>query len=133
MRYQLDTNTISALIRDPRGVVTERIRYVGEANVSTSIIVAAELRYGAAKKGSVRLSVQVELVMGAFDVLSFEPPAHAIYGDIRAQLERAGQLIGGNGMLIAAQAIASECTVVTDNQLEFERVKDLRVENWLRA
>lgn len=133
MRYLLDTNIISALVRDPRGVVAERIREVGEANVCTSIIVAAELRYGAAKKGSARLSAQLEIILGAFDVLAFEPPADAIYGDIRAQLERDGQLIGGNDLLIAAHALANTCTVVTANQREFERVKELRIENWLRA
>ena len=74
MRYLLDTNIISALVRDPRGAVADRIRQVGEANVCTSIIVAAELRYGAAKKASVRLSTQLELVLTAFDVLPFEMP-----------------------------------------------------------
>ena len=133
MRYLLDTNIISALVRDPRGLVTKRIRDVGEANVCTSIIVAAELRYGAAKKGSANLSAQLELILSAFDVLAFETPADTIYGDIRARLERAGQLIGGNDLLIAAHALANACTVVTDNLREFERVKDLQVENWLRA
>jgi tRNA(fMet)-specific endonuclease VapC len=132
VRYLLDTNIISALVRDPRGVVTKRIRDVGEANVCTSIIVAAELRYGAAKKGSANLSAQLELVISAFDVLAFETPADTIYGDIRAQLERTGQLIGGNDLLIAAHALANACTIVTDNVREYERVKDLQVENWLR-
>lgn len=133
MRYLLDTNIISALVRDPHGAITQRIRTVGEANVCTSIIVAAELRFGAAKKASPRLSAQLELILGAFDVLPFEAPADALYGTLRVQLERAGQLIGGNDLLIAAHALANGCTVVTDNQHEFERVKDLRVENWLRT
>ena len=133
MRYLLDTNIISALVRDPRGIVTTRIREVGEANVCTSIIVAAELRYGAAKKGSASLSAQLESVLSAFEVLPFETPADTIYGAIRAQLERAGQLIGGNDLLIAAHALANACTIVTDNLREFERVKDLQVENWLRS
>jgi len=133
VRYLLDTNIISALVRDPHGVVAERIRAVGEANVCTSIIVAAELRYGAAKQGSARLVAQLELVLNALEVLPFETPADASYGDIRAELERAGRMIGGNDLLIAAQALAMGCTVVTDNQQEFERVKHLRVENWLRA
>jgi tRNA(fMet)-specific endonuclease VapC len=133
MRYLLDTNIISALIRDPRGTVAGCIREVGEANVCTSIIVAAELRYGTAKKASVRLSTQFELVLAAFDVLPFETPADAVYGDIRAQLARTGTVIGGNDLLIAAQAIAGGHTVVTDNMREFERVNGLAVMNWLRA
>lgn len=133
MRYLLDTNIISALVRQPRGAVAERIGDVGEASVCTSIIVAAELRYGAAKKSSARLSAQLELVIQALEVLPFETPADAAYGVIRAQLVRAGQMIDGNDLLIAAQAFASGCTVVTDNQREFERIEGLRVENWLRS
>jgi tRNA(fMet)-specific endonuclease VapC len=133
MRYLLDTNVVSALVRDPGGSVTERIRAVGEANVCTSIIVAAELRYGATKKGSTRLLAQVESVLSALEVVPFEAPADSIYGEVRTQLEQTGQPIGGNDLLIAAHALALGCTVVTDNPREFERVKDLRVENWLRA
>ena len=59
MRYLLDTNIVSDLVRNPQGRVAQRIRKVGEARVCTSIIVAAELRYGAAKKGSPRLSDQL--------------------------------------------------------------------------
>lgn len=133
MRYLLDTNIISALVRDPRGTVADRIREVGEANVCTSVIVAAELRYGAAKKASVRLSAQLEPILAAFEVLPFETPADAVYGDIRAELERTGSLIGGNDLLIAAQAVAGGHIVVTDNVREFERVRGLPVRNWLRA
>ena len=133
MRYLLDTNIISALVRDPRVTVADRIREVGEANVCTSIIVAAELRYGAAKKASVRLSTQLELVLAAFDVLPFETPADGVYGDIRAQLERTGTVIGGNDLLIAAQAVAGGHAVVTDNVRDFERVNGLAVMNWLRV
>ncbi len=78
MRYLLDTNVVSDLVRNPQGKVAQRIRKVGEARVSTSIIVAAELRYGAAKKGSARLSAQLEAVLSALDVLPFEPPADAM-------------------------------------------------------
>ena len=131
-RYLLDTNIVSVLVRDPRGSVTERIRAAGEANVCTSIIVAAELRYGATKKGSARLLSQLEAVLSALEVVPFEAPADAIYATVRAALERAGQPIGGNDLLIAAQALALDCTVVTDNQREFTRVNELRVENWLR-
>ncbi|WP_407654473.1 type II toxin-antitoxin system VapC family toxin [Bradyrhizobium prioriisuperbiae] len=132
MRYLLDTNIVSDLIRNPQGRVTAHIHEVGEAQVCTSIIVAAELRYGAAKKGSPRLSAQVEAVLGSLDVLAFEAPADAAYGLIRTGLERAGKPIGGNDLLIAAQAIALGLTIVTDNDAEFARVDGLHRENWLR-
>jgi tRNA(fMet)-specific endonuclease VapC len=132
-RFLLDTNIVSDLVRNPQGVVARQIRQVGEALVCTSIIVAAELRYGAAKKGSVRLTTQLELVLGALDVLPFEAPADAEYGNLRTRLEKAGQPIGGNDLLIAAQAIALQCTIVTDNEREFARIDGLPVENWLRT
>jgi len=131
MRYLLDTNVVSELIRNPQGRVTDRIREVGEAQVATSIIVAAELRYGAAKKGSPRLTAQVEAVLGAIEVLPLEEPADAVYGVLRARLEQKGQPIGGNDLLIAAQAVSLGFTLVTDNEREFAKVDELHCENWL--
>lgn len=132
MRYLLDTNIVSDLVRQPQGRVAQRIRQVGEANVCTSIVVAAELRFGAAKKGSQRLVEQLEAVLGSLDVLSLEAPADIAYGLIRAKLERAGTPIGGNDLLIAAHAFTLGFTVVTDNESEFARVDGLLRENWLR-
>lgn len=132
MRYLLDTNIVSDLVRNPQGRITQHIRKVGEAQVSTSIIVAAELRYGAAKKGSPRLTAQLEAVLGALEVLPFEAPADAAYGMLRTRLEQAGTPIGANDLLIAAQALSLGYTLITDNEREFGYVSDLRRENWLR-
>jgi len=132
MRYLLDTNTVSDLIRNPQGRVFQHIRKVGEDKVCTSIIVAAELRFGAAKKGSPRLTAQLEGVLSALEVLPLETPADKAYGFIRARLEKAGRPIGGNDLLIASQALALGHTVVTDNEAEFRRIEGLRHENWLR-
>ena len=133
MRYLLDTNILSDLIRHPQGRVAEQIRHVGEGEVCTSIIVAAELRFGAAKRGSARLAQQLETVLSVLDVVPFEQPADEAYGAIRARLELAGTPIGGNDLLIAAHAKALGCTVVTDNEREFRRVEGLACENWLRG
>ncbi len=132
MRYLLDINIASDLIRNPNGRIAEHIRKVGEAQVCTSIIVAAELRYGATKKGSPRLAAQLEAVFSVLDVIPFEAPADAVYGLIRSRLERSGRPIGGNDLLIAAQAIALGYTIVTDNVAEFARIDGLSHENWLR-
>jgi tRNA(fMet)-specific endonuclease VapC len=132
MRYLLDTNIVSDLVRNPQGKIAQRIRKVGEKRVCTSVIVAAELRYGAAKKASARLSAQPEAVLSALEVLPFEPPADAIDASLRTGLEEAGRLIGANDMLIAAHAMALGCTIVSDNEKEFARVRDLPRENWLR-
>jgi tRNA(fMet)-specific endonuclease VapC len=108
------------------------IAEIGEDLICTSIIVAAELRYGAAKRASSRLSEQLESVLGAVDVLALEPPVDVVYGELRARLERNGQPIGANDMLIAAHALALGHTIVTDNEREFARVENLPLENWLR-
>jgi tRNA(fMet)-specific endonuclease VapC len=132
VRFLLDTNTVSDLVRNPQGRIAQRIAEVGEERVATSIIVAAELRYGAAKKGSFRLTTQLQAVLGALPVLPLESPTDTLYGDLRVELERAGTPIGANDLLIAAQALALGCTVVTANEAEFERVTALSIENWLR-
>ena len=130
-RYLLDTNIISDLIRNPQGKAAKRIARVGESNICTSIIVAAELRYGCAKSGSARLLKAVEDLLSEIDVLPFDIPADAGYAGIRAGLEAAGKPIGGNDLLIAAHAHATGATVVTATEAEFKRVRGLKVENWL--
>ena len=132
MRFLLDTNIVSDLVRHPRGKISDHISEVGEEDVCTSIVVAAELRYGATKKNSPRLTSQLEAVLGAIEVLALEAPVDAIYGTIRAALERTGQPIGANDLLIAAHTLALDLTMVTDNEREFSRIDNLRVENWLR-
>lgn len=130
-RYMLDTNVISDLIRNPQGRCAKRIAKAGEDRICTSIIVAAELRYGCAKRDSQRLTRAVEDLLAEIDVLPFEAPADAEYGAIRAALERAGTPIGGNDLLIAAHACAVGATVVSANAGELKRVRGLKVENWL--
>jgi tRNA(fMet)-specific endonuclease VapC len=132
MRYLLDTNVVSDLIRNPHGQVAESIKRVGEESVCTSIVVASELRYGAARKKSPRLSTRVDAVLGSLEVLPFEPPADLAYAVIRNRLEQAGKPIGGNDLLIAAHAIALGFTLVTDNEREFARIQELSWENWVR-
>jgi tRNA(fMet)-specific endonuclease VapC len=133
MRFLLDTNIVSDLMRNPRGRVAARVAEVAEDSVCTSIIVAAELRYGAAKKGSADLSRRVEAVLETFDVIALKPPVDVIYAELRARLEKAGRPVGANDLFVAAHALALGCTLVTGNDREFSRVRDLPLENWLRA
>jgi len=132
MRFLLDTNIVSDLVRDPHGRIAERIAEVGEAGICTSVIVAAELRSAAGRKASPRLEEQLESVLRAMDVIPLEPPADVVYGALRARLEEIGQPIGANDLLVAAHALALRCTLVTDNERAFARIKALPVENWLR-
>src|SRR5690349_20757024 len=132
MRYLLDANIVSDLVRNPAGRAADRVRTVGSARVCTSIIVSAELHYGASKKASPRLTAQLAAVLGALDILPLEPPADVVYGRLRASLEVKGRTIGANDLLIAAHALALGYTLVTDNEREFSRIDGLNCENWLR-
>jgi tRNA(fMet)-specific endonuclease VapC len=134
--YLLDSNAISEMMRDPSGLVARIYRSKEldpDARLLTSIISAGELRYGAAKKRSALLSQRVDRMLASIEVAPLARTADAEYAALRADLERRGQLIGPNDMLIAAHALALDAILVTDNVREFKRVKGLRIENWLRA
>ena len=131
LRFLLDTNILSDLLRNPQGIVAEKIAQCGENAVCTSIFVASELRFGVAKKNAPRLTAQVESILAAMDVVPFDAPADRTYAQLRLALEQSGKPIGPNDMLIAAHALASECVLVSANLDEFSRVAGLRVVNWL--
>ena len=132
MAYLLDSNIISDLVRNPKGRAARRARAVGGQHICTSIIVAAELRYGTAKKGSRRLSEQVDEILFGMRILPFKAPSDRTYGLLRAQLESMGMQIGNNDLLIAAQAMDGQHTMVTGNEREFRHIDGLLCENWLR-
>lgn len=129
-RYLLDTNILSDLVRHPQGKVASTIAGVGERRVCTSIVVAAELRFGAAKSGSKRLARQVDRILAALEILPLGSPADRHYASVRWHLEKRGNPIGPNDLLIAAQALAEDCTLVTANEREFRWVPSLKLENW---
>ena len=130
LRYLLDTNIVSQLVRRPKDDVARRIAGLEPGRFATSVIVAAELRYGTERRGSQRLTDQVETILAAIEVLPLEETATWHYGQIRNQLERAGRPIGQNDLLIAAHAKALGVTLVTNNTREFLRVSGLSVEDW---
>jgi len=131
--YLLDTNILSDLVRNPQGIVAEQITQVGEQAVCTSIIVAAELRYGAIKANSAVLAERIELILSALDILPWATPADHEYASLRHHLARQGTPIEPNDLLIAAHAFADDLTVITANVGEFSRVPGLKVDNWLQA
>lgn len=130
-RFLLDTNIISDAIRNTRGSCAARIGEEQPEDICTSIVVAAELRYGVEKKGSAELSSRVDLALASIEVVPLSGDADYAYGRLRADLERAGKVIGANDMLIAAHALALDAVLVTDNTAEFSRIGELRLENWL--
>jgi tRNA(fMet)-specific endonuclease VapC len=132
MKFLLDTNIISDIIRDSHGRAAASFRQRGVDRSCTSIVVAGELRFGAVRKASPVLTGRVEAFLAYLAVIPLESPVDRHYAVLRAELERAGTPIGANDMLIAAHALALGCTLVTENAREFSRVKSLAVENWLR-
>ena len=131
--WMLDTNTLSELIRNPRGALTERLAALNPDEVCTSIVVACELRFGARRKGSEVLTRRVDQLLGTLNVLPLDPPADEHYADIRAALEQLGTPIGSHDLFIAAHARSRGLTLVTHNIREFARVPDLNVQDWLAA
>ena len=131
--YLLDTNILSDLVRNPQGRIAMCIAQVGEKSVCTSMIVASELRFGAAKRNATKLTAQMDAILAVLEVRPFDIPADREYAKLRLHLEQAGMPIGPNDMLIAAHALAAESILVTANTGEFSRVPGLAVENWLEA
>lgn len=127
----LDTNIVSELARNPQGPVSERIAEVGPDAICVSIVVAAELLSGCVKKGSAKLSAQIDAILESMQVLALDMPADAEYGRIRDELESAGTPVGPNDMLIAAHALALGAVIVTANVGEFSRIRGLSVESWI--
>lgn len=132
-RYMLDTNILSHMIRAPEGEIVRRVESVGSTTLCISALVASELRYGAAKRGSERLSSLVENMLERVDIVAYDSAAAVHYAEIRDQLTRGGDLIGPMDILIAAHARSLDLIFVTDNTREFSRVDGLNVENWLVA
>lgn len=138
--WLLDTNILSHAIRYPTGPLAVQIQQLSAENptrICTSLVVECELAFGLSKLGPTRqaaaLSGKIATMLQFVTPMSMESNVVAHYASIRAHLERQGTPIGSNDLLIAAHALALDCTVVTDNEAEFRRVPGLRVENWLAA
>ena len=131
LRYLLDTNIVSELVKQPEGSLAKRLAKMPREVFAISIVVAAELRYGVVRKASPKLAQRVEAVLEGIDILPMEEPVDRHYGTIRAELSRMGLPIGQNDLFIAAHARALDLVLVTANVREFARVPGLVVENWL--
>ncbi|MHB8507343.1 MAG: PIN domain-containing protein [Candidatus Dormibacteria bacterium] len=132
MRYLLDTDTLSALLKPrPNLVLGRRLASEPAESIFTSAITAGELVYGAARSGRENLVERVGAVLDALPVVSFDSASSHVYGRVRAELEAAGKSIAEPDLRIASIALAYEMVVVTGNARHFSRVPGLRTENWL--
>ena len=130
MRRTLDTNICNYILRRHPESMIERFATLDRQQLWLSAIVAAELRFGAAKLGLPRFQAAVEAWLAGFDVQPWPLEATQHYAQIRAALERVGKPIGGMDLMIAAHALAQDSVVITNNAREFHRVPGLAVEAW---
>ena len=130
MKYLLDTDICIYVINERPKRVLDRFVKMALGDIGVSSITAAELAYGVAKSGSQRNRAALEAFLLPLAIVDFDQSDALVYGEIRALLERKGQVIGPLDMLIAAQAKSLGVTLVSNNQREFTRIADLKVENW---
>jgi tRNA(fMet)-specific endonuclease VapC len=129
--WLLDTNICIYLIKRKPQILLDRLRTVDIDTVAVSSITVAELQYGVAKSARPEQNgLALAALLAPLAVAPFDDAAAAIYGTVRATLERAGTPIGSLDMLIAAHALSLGRTVVTHDTREFRRVEGLRVEDW---
>lgn len=127
--HLLDTNIISEIAHRPDGSAGRRFAEAADQCL-TSIVVAAEIRFGLARAPNSRRARRAIEILEHIAIIEFAAPADLQYANIRAHLERAGTPIGGNDLLIAAHALALDAILVSANEREFRRVPGLKVENW---
>ncbi len=131
MKYLLDTNTCIYLIRQSSSAVRRRLEAHPIEDVAISAITLGELQYGVARSRAPETNqAALDQFLVPLTVLPFDARAAAIFGSIRAALEGQGRTIGPYDLLIAACALSTETTVVTNNLREFARVPGLLVEDW---
>ena len=132
MKYLLDTNICIYALKNRPPEVLQRFEAVGRTAVAVSVITVLELRHGAEKSQQRQASLsRLEFFLSPMNILPFEEVDAEIGGRIRAHLDRLGRPIGDLDSLIAAQALSRDMILVTNNLREFERVPDLRTENWV--
>jgi tRNA(fMet)-specific endonuclease VapC len=133
MSYSLDTNTCIYHLNNSASTVTERLKTLSVEEVLISSMVIAELLYGA-EKGTKRLAnyENIAFFLSPYRIISFDQKAASIYAAIRADLERKGQIIGPNDIVIAATTLAHNAILVTNNTKEFSRIDGLKIEDWTK-
>ena len=131
MRYLLDTNICIYAINQRSSSVVKRLKLEGQANLTTSTLVAAELAFGAEKSNRSETKQHLLLFLSGLQVLPWSESAIWHYAKQRKQLKEAGTPIGEMDLLIASQALGEDLTLVTNNTSEFQRIEGLKLENWV--
>ena len=132
LSYLLDTDVFSLMVKGQDAAINTRLITLAKGEAMVSVITAGEFFYGVAHAPVSALRDQrAQRLLDFFGLLPLDAEVAARYGTVRAELRRAGTPIGPNDLWLAAQALARGLTIVTRNTREFQRVKGLKVENWL--
>jgi len=130
--YMLDTDTCISLIKARPDKISRRLSRLPVEDVGVSSVVAAELWYGVALSEKKKLNeAALRDFLDFVNVLDWPSGACPVYGRIRAHLKKKGTPIGAMDLLIASHAVFLSAALVTNNTREFDRVPELKVENWL--
>jgi len=132
MRYLIDTNICIYIMNNKPKEVIEKLKSLNIGDIGISSITVSELFYGAYKSKHIERNLQrLREFLAPFEIIPYDENAARVYGEIRSQLEREGNIIGPLDLLIAACALSRDLTLVTNNEKEFKRIKSLKVENWV--
>ncbi len=133
MKFMLDTNICIYLIKRKSQRIIEHLKKHTAGEIGISSITLAELQYGVAKSQHKKQNrIALEGFVMPLEIASFDEKAAEIYGKIRTNLEKAGTPIGSLDILIGAQALSLDVTLVTNNVKEFKRIKNLKVVDWTK-
>lgn len=133
MKYMLDTNICIYIIKRKPQVVIERFLRTEISQIGISSITLSELMYGVSKSSKPEQNqMALTQFMAPLEILPYGDDVAQYYGDIRVHLEKQGTPIGSLDMLIAAHALSAACTLITNNEKEFIRVPNLKIENWIK-
>jgi len=133
MNYFLDTNICIYFLKGTFPALLQRLKTKRPEEIKIASIVKAELLLGAYKSSDpTKTEKIVQEFLLPFTIISFDDQAAIIYAQIRGSLEKEGQVIGPNDLILAATVLAHDGILVTNNVVEFERMKDLKIENWTK-
>ncbi len=133
MKFLLDTNTCIYIIKRKPLDVIERFNQIKISQIGISSITLSELLYGVSKSSKPEQNqIALTQFIAPLEILLYSDEAAHYYGPLRAHLEKQGTPIGSLDMLIAAHALSINCTLVTNNEKEFTRIPNLKINNWVK-
>ncbi len=130
IRYLLDTNIVSYHIRRSSPALLRRLHATSSAHVALSVVTEMELRYGLARNPALRIAPLVESFLSGIAILPLESSVAKKYASVRHTLVSKGAAVGPLDLMIAAHALAMGIVLITNNTREFNRIPDLRCEDW---